>query len=252
VHGVDVLAGVDGEDVLFAAEELEDRIGLLVVEPQALGERFFGVVLPADQLATAYVAPAFFVRSVEDQVVVHAAARAVPPGQYPSPDLVVGQVEVDDPVDVVALEEELGLPAIARKSIDDEPVVPVVLRQPFADHALDLFVRHEFTRRHGAAYLSAQLGVMLHMPAEDVTDADVYEIEVPGQQRALSPLATTLRPNDHVLLHGSTLAEVRVTMGPVPLPPAPAHRIPVGHPVFICPAHRPCIDACKYRCRMNQ
>ena len=74
---------------------------------------------------------------VGDQVVVHAAARAEPPGQHPAPDLAVGHVEVDHPVDVVALQEELGLALVAGEAVDDEAVVPVVLAEAVADDAFD-------------------------------------------------------------------------------------------------------------------
>ena len=41
-------------------------------------------------------------------------------------DLLVGHLEVDHAVDVVALQEELGLADVAREPVDDEAVVPVV------------------------------------------------------------------------------------------------------------------------------
>ena len=37
---------------------------------------------------------------------------------------------MNDPVDVVALQEELRLALVAREAVDDEAVVPVVLAEP--------------------------------------------------------------------------------------------------------------------------
>ena len=73
--------GVHGDDVLFAAEDLEHGIGLLVVLAEPDGERLLGVVLAPDQLAAAGVAPPVAGRAVVDQAVVHPAARAQPPGE---------------------------------------------------------------------------------------------------------------------------------------------------------------------------
>ncbi len=47
---------------------------------------------------------------------------------------------MDHPVDVVALQEELGLALVAREAVDDEAVVPVVLGQALPDDAFDQFV----------------------------------------------------------------------------------------------------------------
>jgi hypothetical protein len=43
--------------------------------------------------------------------------------------------------------------------------------------------------------------VVLHVPPEDVTDADVLEIEVLGEHLGLSALATSLNPHDHEFAH---------------------------------------------------
>src|ERR1035441_2148883 len=48
--------GCAAEDVLLETEDVEHRIGLLVVLAEPDGERFLGVILPGDQLAAACVA----------------------------------------------------------------------------------------------------------------------------------------------------------------------------------------------------
>src|SRR6478672_11360863 len=128
--------GVHCDDVLLAAEDLEHGIGLLVVLAEPDGERLLGVVLAPDQLAAAGIAPPVAGRAVVDQAVVHPAACAQPPSEHPARHLAVGQVEMDHPVDVVALQEELCLPLVAREAVDDETVVPVVLAEPLFHDAV--------------------------------------------------------------------------------------------------------------------
>src|SRR5215207_2456048 len=201
LNGHHVRARVDRDDELLAPEQVEHRVGLGVVVAQPSRQGLLGVVLPADQLATADVAPVLLLRPVRDQVVVHYAARAKPPGQHPSPHLVVGKVDMDDAVDVVALQEELGLRPVTREAVDDEPVVPVVLSQPLADDVLDEVVADQLPGRHRPADLGPELRVVLDVPAEDVAHTEVDEIKVPGQQPALGALPAALRTHDHVLAH---------------------------------------------------
>jgi hypothetical protein len=134
--------GVDCDDVFLAAEDVQHGIGLCVVFAEPDGERFLGVVIAPDQLAAAGVALPLVGRAVVDQVVVHPAVRAQPPGEYPARHLAVGQVEVDHPVQVVALQEELCLALVAGEAVDDEAVVPVVLPEPYRHDALDEVVAH--------------------------------------------------------------------------------------------------------------
>src|SRR5579875_1845148 len=72
---------VHGNDVLLAPEDVQHRVGLLVVVAQPHGERFLGVVLPGLQLSPAGVAAALDLRRAVDEVVVHAAAGTQPPAQ---------------------------------------------------------------------------------------------------------------------------------------------------------------------------
>src|ERR1700722_5916932 len=206
---LDDLAGgprVHREHVLLAAEQVKRRAGLGVVVPHPDGQPLLGVVFPGDQLPAARVALARDLRAVRDQVVVHAAVGAQPAVQDPPADLAVGQVQLDDPVDVKALQEELGLPAVPREPVDDEAEVPVVLGEPVLDHRLDQVVADQFPGRHGAPDQGADLGVVLHVPAEDVSDADVHDVQVSGQQLALRALAAALHAHDHVFAHVNSLA----------------------------------------------
>src|SRR5580704_16485499 len=201
--------GVHRDDVLLAAEDLEHGIGLGVVLAEPDGERLLGVVLAPDQLAAARVAPPVLGRAVVDQAVVHPAARAQPPGQHPARHLAVGQVEMDHPVDVVALQEKLRLALVAREAIDDEAVVPVVLAEPLFHHVLDEVVADQQPRRHRAPDLRAELRMVLHVPPEDIPDSDVLQVEAPGEHFRVSPLAAALDAHDDVFPHAATFARNR-------------------------------------------
>jgi hypothetical protein len=147
--------------------------------------------------------------AIGDEVVVHAAVRAEPAAEHAPAYLVVGDLQVDHTVDVVALHEELGLPPVARKAVDDEAEVPVVLIEPLADHRLDEVVADQLAGVHGAAHLGAHFGVVLHMPAEDVADTDVHHVEVAAEHRALGSLAAALDAHNHVLVHVPSLSRRR-------------------------------------------
>ena len=106
-----------------------------------------------------------------------------------------GRSQVDHAVDVVALEEELGLAGVAREPVEHEPVVPVVHGEAVAHHRLDELVVDELPGRHDPADLGAELGVVLDVPAEHVTDAQVDEVEVGRRAaRPASPCRCPGRP----------------------------------------------------------
>src|SRR5215471_21135583 len=64
LHVVLRVAGVDGDHILLAPEQLQHRVGLGVIVPQSHRERFLGVVLPGDKVSAARVAPAGHCRAV--------------------------------------------------------------------------------------------------------------------------------------------------------------------------------------------
>ena len=113
---------------------------------------------------------------------------------------------MDDGVEVVALEEEAGLRPVAGEAVDDEAVVPVVVLQAPPDHLLDQVVADQLPGGDDPPDLGAQLGVVLDVPAEDVADVDVLQVEGVGQQLGLGAFAAALRPHDDVLAHALTSA----------------------------------------------
>ena len=61
--------------------------------------------------------------------------------------------------------------------------------EPVPDHRLHQVVPDQLPGRHDPAYLGAQLGVVLHVPPEDVPHADVHQVQVRGQHLGLRALA---------------------------------------------------------------
>ena len=67
----------------------------------------------------------------------------------------------------------------------------------------DQLVGHQLPRGHHTPDLRAELGVVLDVPAEDVADADVLQVERLGQQLGLRPLSAALCAHDDELAHTS-------------------------------------------------
>jgi hypothetical protein len=72
------------------------------------------------------------------------------------------------------------------------------------DHGRDQVVGDQFAGGHAAPDLGAQLGVVLDVPAEDVADTDVLQIEASGQELGLGAFPAALDAHDDVLAHPVT------------------------------------------------
>jgi hypothetical protein len=81
-----------------------------------------------------------------------------------------------------------------------------VLVEPGGDQPLRDLVGDELPGVHHIADLPAQPGVLRHLPAEHVPQADVHDAGVGAQQVALGALAAALDADDHVLAHVHTVA----------------------------------------------
>src|SRR5678815_4147489 len=64
-------------------------------------------------------------------------------------------------------------------------------------------VRDQLAVGHAAADLGAQLGVVLDVPAEDVADADVFQVVGFGEELGLGAFPAALDAHDDVLVHPS-------------------------------------------------
>jgi len=78
-----------------------------------------------------------------------------------------------------------------------------VLAQAPVDHGRDQVVSDELAGGHAAPDLDAQLGVVLDVPAEDVTDADVLQLKALGQELGVGAFPAALDAHDDVLAHPS-------------------------------------------------
>jgi len=101
------------------------------------------------------------------------------------------------------------------EAVDDEAEVPVVLAQAPVDHGRDQLVRDQLASGHAAAHLGAQRGVVLDVPAEDVADTDVFQLEGLGEQLGLGALPAALDAHDDVLVHPSHPSSCAGTVGSV-------------------------------------
>ena len=94
---------------------------------------------------------------------------------------------------------------VPRETVDDEPVVPVVLVEALVHDLLHQVVANKLARRHDPTNLGTELGVVLDVPAKDVADADLGHVEITGEYGRLGALAASLGSHQHVLPHVGTV-----------------------------------------------
>jgi hypothetical protein len=99
------------------------------------------------------------------------------------------------------------------------------------DHGRNQVVGDQLAGGHAAPDLGAQLGVVLDVPAEDVADADVFELKGFGQELGVGAFPAALDAHDDVLAHPVTCLgapELSVVSGELcqPRHSAPALRPP--------------------------
>src|SRR5262245_28544864 len=130
VHLFGAARAVHGHDQLLAPEEAQDGLRLPMVRVETGPDRVGGVVGTRLERSAADVADGSVRGAVVNQVVVEAAARAEPSAQHALDGRLGRQPDLDHGVDVERLEEEERLLLAAREAVQDEAVVPVVLREP--------------------------------------------------------------------------------------------------------------------------
>jgi hypothetical protein len=80
-----------------------------------------------------------------------------------------------------------------------------MLGEPLPNYRLRHVVANQSATGYDAAHLRTELGVVLHVPPQDVADADVFQIEILSKQLGLRALSAALDPHDHELAHGRPL-----------------------------------------------
>jgi hypothetical protein len=91
--------------------------------------------------------------------------------------------------------------------------VYTVTRTIIAGGGIVGLIADQQSRRHRAPDLRAELGVVLHVPPEDIPDSDVLEVEALGEHFRVSSLATALDAHDDVFPHAATLARNQAAGG---------------------------------------
>ena len=137
------LIAVDVDHQFLATEQIEHRFGLGVVVTEAVGERFYGIVGTGDEPAATDVAGVGNHWAMVDQVVVESTIFTESTGQHTTAHHFVGYHNVDHRVDVIALEEELGLYRVAGKAVEHKAEVPVVFVESMLDDLFYDFITDE-------------------------------------------------------------------------------------------------------------
>ena len=135
---------------------------------------------------------------VEDVRAVVAADAAA---GDPLDDLVLGDLQVEDRVqlDALGLEhrvQRLGLRHVAREAVEQEAVRGVRLLHAVLGHPDGDLVRDQVAGVHVRLGLLAQLGALADVGAEEVARGDVRDRQVLGKVRSLRSLAGTGRSDE--------------------------------------------------------
>src|SRR5262249_22531366 len=160
---------VDDHDELLSAEQIDDRLRLLVEIPKPLAHSDLVVVRSLNQVAAADIADPFVGGSMKHQVVVEPARRAQSSRLDSLEHDLVRHVDQNHGINVIALEEELGLPPIPREAVKYESVVPIMLIKSPTDDLFDDLVWHQLPLAHDSHDSPSQLRVYLTIPPDNVT-----------------------------------------------------------------------------------
>ncbi len=115
--------------------------------------------------------------SVIDQIVVEPTLFTESSAQDSFQHHLIRDIDQDDRIGVVVFQEKLSLWLIPRETIQHEPVIPVVHFESFLDDFVDHIIGHQLPLRDDSLHSSAKLRVILNVPAKDIADAHVHQIE---------------------------------------------------------------------------
>src|SRR3954453_14215785 len=185
---------VEAPQQVAALVVLDERLGLVVVDGQALGDRLRLVVVALDELGAVLVADALTLGRVELDVVGVPVLRAGAPAGQAADDLLVGHVDEQDrgqlaPDLLQRLGQGVGLGDLPREAVEQEAVLGLGAVQGLQDHADDEPVGDEVARVHVLLGLPAELGALGDGGAQDVAGGEVREAEVVREALGLGALA---------------------------------------------------------------
>ena len=168
---------------------LNQRRGVLLVDPQPVAHDFLGFVGAHDELAAAAVADALDLRRHELDVVDRLArrVRARAARQDAIEHHLVGHLDVDHAGQLHAELDENPAQSFrlrdgAREAVENEALARIGFGEPVFHHVEDQAVRDEPARVHERLGLPAQFGARGDVAAQDVAGADVRRL---GQSQQL-------------------------------------------------------------------
>jgi hypothetical protein len=171
---------------------LDQRLGLFVVDRQALADGLLPVVVALDQGLSGRVVLSLDLGRVEEDVIgaarreVHAAAA------HAADDLVVLDVDLHHRVDA----DLLGLQRVCLdhgpgKSVEEESLLAVRLRDPLLDQAQDDVIRDQTAGVHDLLGLQPQRSPRLHRRPQHVAGRDLRDPVPRGDVAGLRALSGT-------------------------------------------------------------
>jgi hypothetical protein len=83
---------------------------------------------------------------------------------------------IDHRVNVVRFKKKHGLGDAAGETVQNEPIVPIMLIQARPDHLFHNVIGHQLAAVHDAVDARGQLGMTLDVPAKNVAYRDVNEL----------------------------------------------------------------------------
>src|SRR5579875_2733293 len=194
VHLARAAGAVDASQQPALVVVADQRLGLLVVDAQAVSHDLGAIVVALDQTRAILVADPLALGGVILDVVVVSRLDAHPPARDAPDDLLVGDVDQQRRGDAPPESAELlvkrpGLLERARKAVEDEAVARILLLQALAGHREDQLVGHELAGIHVALGLLPELALLSHVGAQHVARGDERQAKVAAQPVGLRSLA---------------------------------------------------------------
>ena len=197
-----------GSDLLYAADtfnlgalgralgcrqalvKLDQRLGLGVVDLQALAYGLFLVVITLDQVFTGNVVLASHLRRVVINVVNAAGTRVHAATGQAGDDFFVGNGDFQHAVDVDAgFNQRFSLRDGARETVEQETLGAIVLGDALFDQTDDQIVGDQAASIHDFLDLLAKLGAGLDRCAQHVAGGDLRNAEALADELGLCTLA---------------------------------------------------------------
>src|SRR5574343_788114 len=171
------------------AVEVDQRLGLRVVDFEALLDGFFLVVIALNQVFTGHVILALDVPRVELDVVGTARRQVGTATGHALDDVAVRHVDFEHEFDRhTGILHGLSLRNGARETVEQVAVLAVVLGQAILDHADDDSVRHQAARVHVLLGFEAKRGAGLDLSAQHVAGGNLRDAELLADESSLRSL----------------------------------------------------------------